>query len=355
MVFHTLIHSKLDYAAPAWQPWLSNTNLFCLDRLQNRCLWFIMGQLVSTPLEALRLEADVPSYPTCSNRLILKAREKALHSTVDHPKHIALDANIPQGLRNCSSFRRKVEELSTLLPPDLQHRQNIIHFSSPLWQHSSSHEGRIATTVPGITGWADDTNLKRQCSLTTIASYKANYIIYTDLSTSRGARNGDAAAVVTRRSQLQSEVVTTIKTKGRTFTSSYQEEAAAMEPALSWTSTNANHPSISLLFCTDRKSLCETLISSNRRTFSIHNSINSISSSIFIQWIPSHSAIPGNNLANKAAKEATTIATDTILSVFLSSSIQAINETIRDALPTHQQVVLVYQYSKVSCDAKQIY
>ena len=310
-----------------------------------------MGRLVSTPLEALRLEADVPSYPTCSNHLILKVREKALHN---HPKHIALDANIPQGLRNCSSFRRKVEELSTLRPPDLQHRQNIIHFSCPLWQHSSSHEGRIATTVPGITGWADETNLKRQCSLTTIASYKANYIIYTDLSTSRGARNGDAAAVVTRRSQLQSEVVTTIKTKGRTFTSSYQEEAAAMEPALSWTSTNANHPSISLLFCTDRKSLCETLISSNRRTFSIHNSINSISSSIFIQWIPSHSAIPGNNLANKAAKEATTIATDTILSVFLSSSIQAINETIRDALPTHQQVVLVYQYSKVSCDAKQI-
>ena len=111
-----------------------------------------MGRLVSTPLEALRLEADVLSYPTCSNHLILKVREKPLHNTVDHPKHIALDANIPQGLRNRSSFRRKVEELSTLRPPDLQHRQNIIHFSCPLWQHSSSHEGHIATTVPGITG-----------------------------------------------------------------------------------------------------------------------------------------------------------------------------------------------------------
>ena len=38
MAFHALIHNKLDYAAPAWQPWLSDTNLSCLDRLQNRSL-----------------------------------------------------------------------------------------------------------------------------------------------------------------------------------------------------------------------------------------------------------------------------------------------------------------------------
>ena len=113
MAFHALIHSKLDYAAPAWQPWLSDTNLSCLDRLQNRSLWLITGQLLSTPLEALRLEADVQSYPIRSNLLILKAREKALHSMNDHPKRIALAANIPQRLQNPSSFRRKAEELST--------------------------------------------------------------------------------------------------------------------------------------------------------------------------------------------------------------------------------------------------
>ena len=53
MAFHALVRSKLDYAAPAWQPWLSETNLSILDRLQNRSLQLITGQLVSTPLEAL--------------------------------------------------------------------------------------------------------------------------------------------------------------------------------------------------------------------------------------------------------------------------------------------------------------
>ena len=96
MVFYALVRSKLDYVAPAWQPWLSDTNLSCLDRCQNRSLRLIAGQFVSTTLEALHLESDVQSYPTCSKRLILKAKEKALRSTDNHPKRIALDVNIPQ-------------------------------------------------------------------------------------------------------------------------------------------------------------------------------------------------------------------------------------------------------------------
>ena len=127
-----------------------------------------------------------------------------------------------------------------------------------------------------------------------------------------------------------------------------------MESALSWTSTNANHPSNSILFCTDSKSLSEALISSNPRISSIHDCINSILSSIFIQWIPDHSAIPGNDLADKAAKEATTIATNTIHPVSFSSSVQVINDIIRDNLPAHECVALIYKHQKASRDAKQI-
>ena len=196
-------------------------------------LWLITGQPVSTPLEALRLEADVQSYPTCSKRLILKANEKALCSTDDHLKCIARDVNIPHRLQSRSSFRRKAEELTTLLLPDLQHIQNITHFPSRPWQQSSSHVGRISISVPGIPGRADDNSIKRQCSLSTIALYQADYVIYTDGYASGGIRNGGAAAVVTRGCPLQPDVVTIIKTKGRTFTNSYEEEVAAMESALS--------------------------------------------------------------------------------------------------------------------------
>ena len=325
-----------------------------MDCLQNHSIEPITGQLVSALLEALRLEADVQSYPTCSKRLILKANEKTLHNTDDHPKCIALDVNVPQRLQSRSSLRRKPEELSTLLPPDFQRRQNITHFPSPPWQQSCYHVAQTSTSVPGITGWSDDNSIKQQCSLSTITSYHADYIIYTSGFASGGTTNGVKAAVVTRGSPPQPDAVTTIKTKGQTFTSSYEEEAPAMESALSWTLINAKHHPITILFCTDSKSLCEALISSHLPTFSIHNSINSTSSSIFIQLIPGHSTIPGNDIVDKATKEATTIAADTILPIFLFSSIQVINETIRDATPIHERVASLHKHWRVSRDAKQI-
>ena len=162
------------------------------------------------------------------------------------------------------------------------------------------------------------------------------------------------AAFVTRGSSIQPEVVTTIKTKGRSFTSSYKEETGAMESALSWASTNASHLSMAILFCTNNKSLCHTLISLNLRTSSIHNSINFTSSSIFIQWIPGNSDIPGNELNNKGAKESTTIDINTILLVSFSSYIQVINKMIHNVLPTYERNVIIYQHQKASCYSKEI-
>ena len=139
------------YASPTWQPWLSATNLSCWDHLQNFSLWLVTGQLLSSPLEAIRLKADVQNNCTCSNPLILKAREKALRSTDDHAKCDALAADILQHLLNRCSICSKTNNLSTILPPELQHRQSN-YFPSPPWQLSTPCKERIATTVPGITG-----------------------------------------------------------------------------------------------------------------------------------------------------------------------------------------------------------
>ena len=63
IAFHTLIRNKPDYAAPIWLPWLSTTNLSCLDRVKNCTLWPITDQLVSTPVRSLCLELPYMQQP----------------------------------------------------------------------------------------------------------------------------------------------------------------------------------------------------------------------------------------------------------------------------------------------------
>ncbi len=63
-VYQALHLSDMNYAAPAWQPWLAPTRLNQLERCQNRALRIITGQLKTTPLEALWIEVGVASIAT---------------------------------------------------------------------------------------------------------------------------------------------------------------------------------------------------------------------------------------------------------------------------------------------------
>ena len=112
-VFYALIQSKLNYAGAAWQPWLAQTHMERLDRIQNKGLRAITGMYQSTPLEALRLESGIPSYRTTSNRLILASHEKALRSTPDHPKRLALEEAVPRKVGNHrTSWALRARELA---------------------------------------------------------------------------------------------------------------------------------------------------------------------------------------------------------------------------------------------------
>ena len=81
---------------------------------------------------------------------------------------------------------------------------------------------------------------------------------------------------------------------------------------------------------------------------SYHHILECSSSSVFIQWIPGHSSIPGNDLATKQQKKPPS------LPISLSSPIQIINKTVRDAPPTHDRVAAFYKLRSFHRDVKQI-
>jgi len=88
-VYISLIRSCLDFAAPAWHPAVSH-EISVLEATQNKALRIMTGQAKTTPVEALRAEAGVCSYETVSNRLCVRAHEKAARLPADHPKNLAL-------------------------------------------------------------------------------------------------------------------------------------------------------------------------------------------------------------------------------------------------------------------------
>ena len=218
-----------------------------------------------------------------SKRMIVRAREKCLRAAADHLKQIALQNNIPQLIATRSSFPCKATELSSILPKELNDREGFNLFQSPPWLASSFCTNQVSSTIPGISGCGDPSALQLEKSLDHISLYQVDCTIYTDGSASAGLRNGAAAVIISTGSHTQPTVVSTIKIKGRAFTSSYDEKIAAMESALQWISTNANSVQTSILICTDSQPLCDALSSWNPRTISIRQCISSISSTIFMQ------------------------------------------------------------------------
>ena len=88
-VFQATVCSALNYCGAAWQPWLSETNIKALDTCQNRALRMVTGQLQTTPLEALRNEAEVQSMHTMIRRNCATAWEKNSTTSPLKPAHQA--------------------------------------------------------------------------------------------------------------------------------------------------------------------------------------------------------------------------------------------------------------------------
>jgi len=73
-----------------------------LEATQNKAARIMTGQAKTTPVKALRrTEAGVCSYKTVSNRLCVRAHEKAARLPADHPK-------IAKNLALCGSNQHRL-------------------------------------------------------------------------------------------------------------------------------------------------------------------------------------------------------------------------------------------------------
>ena len=177
--------SVLNFAAPAWQPFLSPSELERLQKAQNKSLRIINGQYNSTPVEALRAEANMPNYATASKRLIATSYERALYLPIDHPRYITALKEVDHRLWR-SSWRKEAKALVQATPLDTAVREPLpCPFTKP-WEEAEYnnlvHDTELHTTVEAISE--------------KVTAFGPKVTIYTDGSCQEGVKDGGAAAVI---------------------------------------------------------------------------------------------------------------------------------------------------------------
>ena len=293
-VFLATQRSVLDYASPAWQPYLSNTQMDRLEVAQNKALRLITGHHHSTPVEALRIEAGVSSCYTYRDRLAVIAYEKALRLPEGHPRRTLAEEAVPHRTKSKGSWRKCARVIAASLPTAEEARETLPSpFTKPWTEGPESPAGsslEIHSYLPGNTinkkkedMTDEETADLRALTLEVIDNYNAELVAYTDGSCKAGTTDGGAAAVLTTGSAALPTEIETLKAKGRKFTSSYEEEKAAMILAAEWLATNTAERK---LICTDSQSLTQALAMTSNDTTIVLEHLNNIPGKVTIQWVP---------------------------------------------------------------------
>jgi ribonuclease HI len=342
-LYSAFIRSKLDYAAPSWQPWLSPTNVGVLDRVQNRALRLITGQMAGSPTDALRLEAGVSSYQTHVDRVCLRSAEKALRMPADHPLHSVYHDAIP-AKNNRQSWKTQTDRFLARVPREARFREPISFFGRAPWEDPPAII--VYLEVPGVSGRNDDPERKQALTVKQINSFYADLVIYTDGSASAGTREGGAGVVITRGLAENPVSMSEIMVRGAALTSSYEEEKAAGETAIEWLNSQSDiDEDCRVVIATDSQSLCKAISVQSRGVDKILAGLATLRCEVIWQWVPGHSDVAGNEIADRVAKAATTH-DGPCRPVSLNAIYAEVKNLIPAESPTHARSIAVY--SKLS-------
>ena len=338
MIYLAFCRSKLMYAAPAWQPWLSDSQAEHLEVAQNKACRTIAGQYSGSPLESSRTEAGLSSMQTVMKREVVRAGEKAKRMPLGHPRRTAWEAT--EERRNRKSWRSEYLVASASLPDAMSSCRPLDLFSVPPWLKSNFE---VHPKVPGLESRHEEESRRRSLAMERIDSFNGDWVLYTDGSADAGISKGGSAVVVTHGRADNPVETDFIMEKGAALTCSCEEEEQALLNAAKWIQQNGE-PDQTVVIATDSQSLCSALLSRSANVGGLISEFAKCPGRVVIQWVPGHSEIPGNEMADARAKEATSQLGEG-RAISYKSACATINRHIKDPPPSdwdHARSAAVY-------------
>ena len=340
-IYLSHVQSVLNFASSSWQPWLINKYVDKLEVVQNQCLRVITTQAKSSPVEALRAETRIPSIKSTIHANCLRSYEKAMRMNDDHPRKIAVTGQVKK-VKNRMDFRNKVKDLHNNNPHlNSYERKQLDYFQTRPWQKGIDNN-IVYPFLHGVRGKQDSSATIRMAALNRSRELGADINIYTDGSAYAGIMIGGAGVVITNGDTAEPTVIENIHIKGALYTCSYDEEKRAMVHAIDWIHHHCESTQKVAIF-TDSQSLCMALLGSTPNLDTLRKKICDVKCHLTIQWIPGHSEIPGNELADTVAKAASSLPKEhSYQPVSYGSSCAQIRMCTKDPEIVHRRTREVY-------------
>ena len=286
----------------------SKTTQKSLDRIQNNAVRLICGGMKSSPTSACEITSNIEPLGLRREKATLELQERCLRMP---------DRNPAQKL--VTSWKRKNR---------LKH-QSILHHAHDLNQKCHLPELRAKTTrvsevppntslpCPEIRTHLIDSSVNKKSDIidlknaanTTISSYPDNWIhIYTDGSAFKATVNAGYGALICLPDGSSEE----LSAACGSVCSNYEAELLGIEASCKHLTTlfknNPSHVANTVIF-TDSMSALQAIEDKSSKSeiikllLEIKKLLTNSSIRLVLQWIPGHTDLPGNDKADRLAKQ----------------------------------------------------